>query len=401
MPRSTFDLFLTNTPSFSLFAVVARDVVLLVAQSTPRGAFSEVLHQQVASTPLFLLAVLPHAVQRVHLSLVRRSRRVELARRQRQQLLDSRVVALSIVQSAQCRLAVSPCLHLTHTRRAHASRLLVVALHRLGQARVEDEPHVLLVDAHTIGDGGAHHLRETLTPLPLHLNALRLTPLLRNHLCTGQTRVVERARNALLLQVRAQVLYASRAPTTHTRVLPRQHVNDPALALMTLQILHDFLDERVPFLLHSLLLVLLLQTIHLLLRQLLAHLVTQVRAVECLFFTTPHHPHSLKLPRIPKVEEFHAVVVHLFRRRGGESHNRDTTPQMPPNAPLRKLLANRGEISVRGSEVVPPRANAMRFVHHKSGQISLFHKQGRFQRHRDGDGGGGVGDGSSARTTRV
>ena len=45
MPRSTFDLFLTNTPSFSLFAVVARDVVLLVAQSTPRGAFSEVLHQ--------------------------------------------------------------------------------------------------------------------------------------------------------------------------------------------------------------------------------------------------------------------------------------------------------------------------------------------------------------------
>lgn len=81
MPQSIIDLFLTNTAPFSLFAIVARDVVLLVTQSAPRGAFSEVLHQQVASTPLLLLAVLPHEVQRVHLPLVRRSRRVELARR--------------------------------------------------------------------------------------------------------------------------------------------------------------------------------------------------------------------------------------------------------------------------------------------------------------------------------
>lgn len=401
MPQSIIDLFLTNTAPFSLFAIVARDVVLLVTQSAPRGAFSEVLHQQVASTPLLLLAVLPHEVQRVHLPLVRRSRRVELARRQRQQLLDSRVVALSIVQSAQRWLAVSSSLRLTPTHRAHAPRLLVVALHRLGQTRVEDEPHVFLVDAHTICDGGAHHLGETLAPLALHLNSLLLTPLLRNHLRTGQTCVIERARNTLLLQVRAQVLYASRTPTTHTRVLPRQHVNDSALVLMTLQILDDFLDERVPFLLHSLLLVLLLQTIHLLLRQLLAHLVAQVRTVERLFLTVPHCPHSLKLPHIPKVEEFHAVVVHFFRRRGGESHNRDTTPQMTPTALLRKLLTNRGEVSVRGSEVVTPCANAMRFVHHKSGQIPLFYKQDRFRRHRDRDGGEGFGGASSARTTRA
>lgn len=42
---------------------------------------------------------------------------------------------------------------------AGPARLLVVALDRLGQRKVDDEAYIRLVDAHAEGDRGAHNLR--------------------------------------------------------------------------------------------------------------------------------------------------------------------------------------------------------------------------------------------------
>ena len=158
-------------------AVVARHVARLLAHPLARRPLAEVLHQQVASTARRLLAVLPHAVQRLQLPLERLLRRVQLALRHRQQLFHARVVAPPVVQPAQRGLPVPPRLRLTALCRAHAPRLLVVALHGFGETGVDHEAHVLLVDAHAIGNGGAHHTHHALAPMLLHQNALCLSPL--------------------------------------------------------------------------------------------------------------------------------------------------------------------------------------------------------------------------------
>ena len=167
-------------------AVVTRHVARLLAHPLARRPLAEVLHQQVASTARRLLAVLPHAVQRLQLPLERLLRRVQLALRHRQQLFHARVVSPPVVQPAQRGLPVPSRLRLTAPRRAHAPRLLVIALHGFGE-----------------------------TEFP-PISGRRTNPLL----------------STLLL-----------APT---RVLPRQHVHNPALTRVLVQKRHDFLHVTPP-----------------------------------------------------------------------------------------------------------------------------------------------------------
>ena len=181
-----------------------------------------------------------------------------------------------------------------------AARLLIVALDIFRQIVMHDEAHVRLIDPHAKGDGRADDA---------HFIAEK-SFLIRGPRIAFEAGVIRRRRNSFPAQTLRDAL----------RRLPALAVHDARLARPLAQEGHELIKRT----------------------RLRDHAVAQVRAIEAGYIDAG----------VTQVELLQDVRPDARRSGGSERHERHA----------REALAQRGELAVFRTEVVPPFADAVRFI---------------------------------------